>query len=196
MAAVVQSLNALKKEHAPVLLAGYSMGGGVALAATAHINPDALILMAPFWKTSGWFWNAMPLVKIIFPKIRPFKTFRMNLSDPQTRQGLGNFMPGVDLDDPQVQSAVREFTFPLRIMDEVRQVGRVARQAAPRATMPTLVLQGSRDSWVTPRATRQLLQALPGLLTYVEISAEHDLLDPHKPAWGRVVDSILSFVNL
>ena len=194
-AAVVQALEALKKDHAPVLLVGYSLGGGLALAASARNKPDALILLAPFWKTTGWFWSAMPLIKMIIPKIRPFKVFRMNLSDPRTHQALGNFMPDADLDDPQVQSAMRDFKFPLRIMDEVRQVGQAACKVASRLTIPSLVVQGSTDDWVTTRATRQLLQVLPGPLTYVEVPAAHDLLDSNKPAWERVVESVLGFIK-
>jgi carboxylesterase len=194
--AVVQALETLKKDHAPVLLVGYSMGGGLALAAAAHSKPEALVLIAPFWQTSGWFWSAMPLMRILFPKIRPFKVFRMDINDPRTRQALGNFMPGADLDDPQVQQAVQEFEFPLSIMDEVRRVGQAARKATPAASMPALVLQGSQDEWVTPRATRQLLQALPGALTYMELPAAHDLLDPSKSAWERVTSSLLAYSAL
>ncbi|MEM7033366.1 MAG: alpha/beta fold hydrolase, partial [Chloroflexota bacterium] len=48
--AVLSALTALQKNHKTVLLVGYSMGGALALQTATQRPPDALVLVAPFWR--------------------------------------------------------------------------------------------------------------------------------------------------
>lgn len=194
-AAITDRLRQLKNQHPAVLLAGFSMGAALALQACADEKPDALALLAPFWKLEGQLWSLMPFLRLVFPKIRPFRLVKMDFSDPEMRKGMDNFMPGVDLDDPEVQQGMRDFAIPIGIIDEIRKAGLAAWQSAPKANLPTLILQGSADELVKPHLTRQLIQRLPGPIQYTELNAAHDLLDANRPAWPEVEMAVTHFAN-
>ncbi len=199
--AVRTSLQALRASHRPLLLAGFSMGAALSLAAAApesrnaECQPDGLLLMAPFWKLSGPLWGVLPLLRRVFPSIRPFRLLKMDFNDPRVRKGMADFMPGVDLDDPEVQRAVRDFTFPVGSLVEVRNAGRGAWAAADRVGCPVLVLQGTRDMLVRPAFTQRLLERMPGRPEYRELEAAHDLPDARAPAWPEVRAAALEFAN-
>jgi len=193
--AVRASLLALQASHKPVLLAGFSMGAALSLAAAAESQPDGLLLMAPFWKLSGPLWGVLPLLRRVFPSIRPFRLLKMDFNDPRVRKGMADFMPGVDLDDPEVQRAVRDFTFPVGSLVEVRNAGRGAWTAAARISCPALVMQGNRDMLVRPAFTHRLLERMPGRPEYRELEAAHDLPEARAPAWHEVRAAALEFAN-
>jgi carboxylesterase len=193
--AIVHRLHHLKSTHHPVLLAGFSMGASLALQASANEKPDALALLAPFWKLEGRLWSLLPLMRVIFPRIHPFRLVKMDFSDPQLRKGMQEFIPGIDLDDPEVRQGMRDFAIPIGIIDEIRKAGLAAWQAAHRANLPVLVLQGATDELVKPHLTRQLLQRIPGPIRYAELNAAHDLLDPNRPAWAAVETAITQFAS-
>jgi carboxylesterase len=194
-AAITDRLRQLKSQHQPVLLAGFSIGGALALQACVEEKPDALVLLAPFWKLEGRLWGLLPLLRLIFPKIHPFRLVKMDFSDPALRKGMDIFMPGVNLDDPEVQQGMRDFAIPIAIIDEIRKAGLAAWHAAPKATLPTLILQGTGDELVKPHLTRQLLQRLPGPIQYSELAAAHDLLDANRPAWPTVEMAVTRFAG-
>lgn len=187
------ALEAMFRDYHPVLLVGYSMGGGLSIQAAARQSVDGLILLAPFWQTRGWFWSLMPVIKRLFPHIKPFRVFNLDLDEPEIRTGISGFFQGIDLDDPQVRQQVRNFEFPTAIVDELRQVGQAAAYSASRVSVPVLVVQGSKDRWVPPAASRRLLQILPGPLCYREVPAKHDLLNVEKPAWLSVRQAVIDF---
>jgi carboxylesterase len=193
--AVRTSLQALRVSHKPLLLAGFSMGAALSLAAASESQPDGLLLMAPFWKLSGPLWGILPLLRRVFPSIRPFRLLKMDFNDPRVRKGMADFMPGVDLDDPEVQRAVRDFTFPVGSLVEVRNAGRGAWTAAERVGCPALVLQGTRDMLVRPAFTQRLLERMPVRPEYRELDAAHDLPDARAPAWPEVRAASLEFAD-
>jgi carboxylesterase len=195
LTAVDANLAELQASASQVLLVGYSMGGALSLLAASQRKVDRLAILAPFWRTSGWFWSGLPLFKRLFPSIRPFRLFKMDLNDPQAQASLGKFLPGADLSDPQVQQSIREFEFPIGVLDELRQVGRMAFRSTAQIQAPTLVIQGSQDDWVKPAATRRLLQRLPASLRYLELPAAHDLVNPEKPAFQDIRQALLAFAN-
>ena len=53
---------------------------------------------------------------------RPLR--KADLADPKLRQGLAKFMPGIDLDDPATQAALRDFRMPLGLIDQLRGLSR------------------------------------------------------------------------
>lgn len=63
--AITAALIELRRDHAPLLLVGNSMGSALSLAAATHIKIDRLILYAPFWKLPGPLWAGLPLLKRI-----------------------------------------------------------------------------------------------------------------------------------
>lgn len=192
-AAVEKALMDLREKYPVTLLVGYSMGGGLCLHVAARCQPTGLILLAPFWQIGGWFWASLPVLTRLFPKIRPFRILRSDWLGAETRRGLTNLLPEVDLDDPQTRKILADIEFPTRVLIALRQVGNDARQAAPEIKTPVLVLQGARDRTVRPADTRELLQILPGPSSYIELPAAHDLTHPESPAWPELKRAILSF---
>jgi carboxylesterase len=200
--AVRAELADLRRRHRPVLLAGFSMGAALALAAlqppgngAAPVLPDGLALLAPYWRLSGPLWSLLPLIRRVFPSVRPFRLVKVDFSDARMREGMTRFMPDVDLDDPAVQQGIRDFAVPVSIFDELRQAGRAGWQAAPQARLRTLVVQGDADPLVRPAHTRRLLQRLPGRLVYVEVAGMHDINVPERPGWPLVTETVTRFAN-
>lgn len=187
-----RAVAALRARQYPTLLIGFSMGSAVAMNAAAQDPADGLVLMAPFWKL-GPLGTLIPVMRQIFPAIQPFRLMRPDFSNPEVRKGINNFMPGLDLDDPEVQANVRRFTVPVGILDEVRKVGEAAGRVAPQIETPTLIIQGRSDPVVRAPLTRRLAAQMPGLARYLEVSAAHDLMDRTKPAWPQITEALLAF---
>ena len=94
-------------------------------------------------------------------------------------------MPGLDLEDPQVQQAVREIPHPLEPIEQVLEIGQDAYRAAAQITAPTLVVQGARDEVVRASQTQKLLARFAARPQYREVPAAHDLIAPTNAAWPR-----------
>lgn len=194
VAAVEQALIDLQQKHTPVILIGYSMGAALSVLVANRCSPAALVLLAPFWQVIPWWQRIIGFViKPFFRQTRPFK--KIDFSDPNVRGGMSNLFSGVDLDDPAVQQTLREMTVPVSLFEHLFAVGHAAYQQAPDAAVPTLVVQGTEDEVVNPNKTRRLLQRLGGPLHYVEVAAEHDLINPNQPEWESVQTAVLNFAE-
>jgi carboxylesterase len=193
--AVEQAYRQLKQSHAQVVVAGFSMGGALTMQLAAQHSPTALILFAPFWRIESWLWGLLPVLKYIFPQIKPFQLVKLDFNDPETRKGIGVFMPDVDLDDPRIQAEIRSLVIPTRIMDELRRVGHAAGNAAQHIHCPTLVLQGTQDDLVKPALTRQLIAHFPQRVRYTEVNGTHQLLSHQHNAWQQIQPVLSSFIQ-
>lgn len=179
----------------PVLLVGYSLGAALVLVAAQALRPAGLVVLAPFWWQERWSTRITEFIVRPFLPIgfRPLR--KADLDDPNLRQGLAKFMPGLDLDDPATQDALRTFRVPLGLIDQVRGLSRRTLAAVPEITAPVLVVQGTQDSLVTALQTRRLLQRFTNGATYLEVDAEHDLTLPEKPAWPQVEAAVTAFAR-
>lgn len=154
------------------MLIGFSMGGAIALQLAATLRPDALILIAPFWRGSGWQFSLLPLARHIVPTVAPFA--RADFADPAVQKQLASIAPGIDLSDPATQRYLREqVQLPLAVLDELRILGKEAFRKAASITVPTLIVQGSQDDVVAPRLTRRLAERMGSAATYLEIPGDH-----------------------
>ena len=193
VAAAAQGLR--EAGHRPLLLVGYSMGATLALALAPTIRPDGLAVLAPFW------WEEKPWTPIVEFFVRPFLPIgfrplrKADFGDPKLRQGMAKFMPGLNLDDPATQAALRDFRLPLSLIDQVRGLSRRMWAALPQVRAPMLVVQGTRDSVVRPPQTQKLLRRLQDDVRYVEVEAEHDLTLPENPAWPQVAAAVVAFAQ-
>ena len=188
------ALDLRDRGHQPLVIVGYSMGAALALIVQEDARPAGLALLAPFaWPEPRWLAPVEFFVRPFLPLgFRPLR--RADFDNRQLRQGMEKFLPGVDLDDPAVRAAMRGFRVPLGLIDQIRAVSRQARAAAPRAHVPTLVVEGARDSVARPAQTRALIDRLPTEPAHIVVDSEHDLTAPQNPAWPEVRQSVLDFV--
>ncbi len=193
--AIHQAAQALRQQGRPFALVGYSMGGALALAAAAHLAPDALVLLSPFTGFPGPVWALLPLLRRLRLRLHPFRRLGQPQEDPRLRQALQEMLPGLNLDDPAIRRELRTYAVPWALLDELRLLGREAQRAATRLASPLLVIQGSSDPVVPPARTRGLVTAYRGPVQYLEVPAGHELLDPKGPAWPQVVESITRFLE-
>jgi carboxylesterase len=192
-AAVRQALRDLQARHSVTLLVGNSMGGALALDAAAACQPSGLALLNPFWKLDHALWKLLPVLKYVMPQFRPFRLVKLDFDDAETRRGMAAFMPGANLDDPRVRASIRQFAIPTRVFDQLRRAGKAGRAAAEQITMPTLIVQGERDSLVQPALTRALAAAMRADVRYHEVPGEHNLLDPLQSSWHAVKAAVTGF---
>lgn len=193
IACVASAVQAARERHERVILLGFSMGAAVSLCAAQRTAPDALILVAPFWRLLNPLVAPLwPIVRRLMRRFHPFRHAQFN--DPNTRRSVRNFFPDADLDDPGVQRELRRLAVPISPLEQLRRVGRQGFTAAPKTATPLLVVQGTQDKIVPARFTRRLVGRLPGPLRYEEVVGGHDLLRPIDPGWAATRAAILGFL--
>lgn len=184
----------LQAKHHPITLIGYSMGAAVALNVVAETPPDKLILLAPFLRIGNTFHHIIwQVVKHLLPRLQPFK--KADFSDARISEYFGGLNPELDLDDPQVQEALRQLSVPAGFVDQVLGVGRAAEKIATQIHTPTLIVQGTQDQAVKPARTRQLLQSLVGSITYQELETDHGIVEATNPFFQQMAHSVLAFAG-
>jgi len=193
--AVAAEVRALRQRGQPVLIAGHSLGGALALCAAADAPPDAMLLLAPFWKIDHPLWATLPALRFIVPSIAPFRLMKIEPGSPEAQAGIREMMPEADLNDPAVLRALRDFRIPTRLIAELHRAGAQAGTAARRVSWPTLVLQGANDRLVAPALTRQLAQRMPAQPRLIEVQGEHDLAAMRQPARPEIARHVLEFAR-
>ena len=171
--------------YARTILIGYSMGGAAAIQMAARTAPDLLVLLAPFWRINDRRAAFLPVVKRI---ARDFKLLgSVDLTDPDQRRWVEAAMPGVDVNDPEVQRLMREESgIPIQVIDELRRFGIFARNDASRVQAPVVVMQGIQDEVVAPRFTRSMISQFSRLHGYHEFPGNHLITLDTLPSWSRV----------
>lgn len=194
VAAVSTAQAELQRNHAKVMLVGYSFGGAVAVAAASQCPPAGLLLLAPFiLQPPLWQRMAITLLSPLLPhSFRPYA--RANFADARFRSSLQLFFGDANLHDPGVQQLLRELAVPGTLMQEVAQ-SRSALLLAKTVRTPALVLQGARDVVSQPKHSQTLARLLGPEARYLTVDASHELLDDALPAWPAVESAILEFAQ-
>ena len=194
-AAANQAMEGLKRQHEEVLLVGYSMGGALALHTALDQRPAGLVLLAPFWSFGeDWLRILWPVVHCLIRRVKPLRYADFSAMD--VRRALLRMYKNIDLDDPQIQRALRQTALSLGTIAQVRQLGCSAFDRAAKIDVPTLVIQGSRDKVARSPCTARLLMRLPSAgFQYRQVDAAHDLVDPESSAWNQVIECLLGFAD-
>ena len=129
-------------------------------------------------------------MKICFPRLKPLK--RANFAASEVRHGLQRMFKNIDLENPQIQQALRQITVSSNPIEQIR-LGQRAFNRVAKIDVPTLVLQGSRDKMVPPIRTQPLINRFVNQVEYHEVDAGHDLVDPGSGAWDQVKEYLLLF---
>jgi alpha-beta hydrolase superfamily lysophospholipase len=193
--AIAREVENSRIDGLPVVLLGFSMGGGLSVSAAARSRPGKLVLISPFW------WNeTLPLgalvgaVRLFLPvSLAPFKHSQ---SPPlQTREAARQVAPDINLDDPQILQAYRELRIPLILLEQFRQISIRARRNARHLQMPVLLLQGAQDPIAHPQRARRLSKLIGEHVKYVELPGEHHVILPSSPAFAQVATAIIDFLE-
>ena len=185
----------LAAEHETVVVIGYSMGAALAICLAKEYAIEGLILFAPFMEIQNILWNALPLIKLVAPRIKIFRMMKPDFSDPQTRAGILQFMPNIDLDDEQVQEAILNFEVPVKMFNEIRLIGQRAQKTISQITAPTLIIQGSLDELVKPEITRKFWGRFATDVQYLEVESTHEIMKVEPQLWSQITDTVLNFTR-
>jgi carboxylesterase len=194
-AAIRNALLELRQRHTPVMLVGISMGAALSLQAVSQIPIDGLAILAPFWHLSSFVWPLLPILRRMFPVLRPFRLMKINYQDLQVRKVFQRFFSHINPDDPRTRIEMRKFKLHTGMFDEIRRAGTAAYQSAARVHIPLLTVQGMQDDVARAKLTRALLKNYGGPVRYAEVPAGHDLLDVLHPAWVLVRSLVLEFAG-
>ena len=181
------------KGHTPLLLVGFSFGGSLALQAAARQNLDGLVLIAPItWRETPCIKCLVDFARVLLPvSVRPFQ--RINLENPLLTQEYQNYLPEIDLADPDQLNELRLAEIPLGVLDQIREVSSKGLQAAQKLHIPTLLIQGSQDKVIRPNWTEYLRTQMHAHLTFVKVDGQHSLTMPHNPAFDEVATKTITF---
>lgn len=193
--AIERAVQAQQASHEKVVLVGNSMGAALTMAAASNGYGDGLLLFAPFWRAySRWINAAFPLANLFMRELRPFK--RADFDDAEFRAGVLRFMPDVDLDDPDVQEAIRGLALPFSVLGEVRKAGKQGYARAKRVHQPATIIQGLDDEIASPELTRAIAARLPNLTRLHMVEAGHDLTTLPAPKRQEIIDLVLGFMGV
>ncbi len=184
-----------EKGHNPLLLVGFSFGGGLALQLPSKEHLDGLVLIAPLiWREAKIVKVLADFVRALLPlSVHPLR--RIPLDSPQLREEFWQYLPEIDLDNPDHTNELRYLEVPLVILDQIREVGRAGWAAASNITVPTLLIQGEQDNIIRPKWTRSLKDSLGGPVQYTQVDGPHSLTMPHNPAFENVLGIIATFAK-
>ncbi len=195
LAAARREWDALCAGDGPRVLLGFSMGGALALHLAQAHPPDRLVLIAPFHRMPGILPRLIPVARLFKRRMRLLKD--ADFDDPARRAQIEQMMPGINLDDPATQEAIRnEATMPLSAMHELLRLGREAYRLAPQVSAPMLVIQGLQDQVARPAETRRLVKRLrQAEVTVHELPAEHDLIQSHSALAAPLAALVIEYLG-
>lgn len=193
--AITQEVEAARSDAKPVVLCGFSMGGGLSVTAATRCRPDGLVLIAPFWFDESLVVRGLVWVTRIFlpVAIRPFR--RIRFPNLQLRAAAGQVAPEIDLDHPAMQQMARELRIPFLLAEQFRQFSFSLQRNAAQLRLPTLVIQGNRDPIVRPALSRKIARRIGDHARYHEVDGEHHIILSDSSGFEATVELIKEFLD-
>lgn len=192
--AIAHAVESARASGKPVVLCGFSMGGGLSVSAAARSRPDGLVLIAPFWFDEPPALRALVWLARVFLPVAPRPYRFARFPDPHLQAAATQVAPDIDLNEPRLQRLARDQAVPLLLLEQLRQIGFHLKRSAAQVTAPTLVVQGEHDPIVRPALSRKVAQRI-GQACYVELPGEHHIILPDSPGFEGVVGALLDFVE-
>jgi esterase/lipase len=189
-----KEIQSLRDEgHAPILLVGYSFGGGLALQVAAEEHLDGLVLIAPLTWRNSKFWDVfIDFGRAFFPTaLHPLK--RIPINSPMLESNFSKYLPEINPDNPEHLQELKHLQLPLYVVEQIREVGQKALSAAPQVHTPCLLIQGAQDNVIRPATTRYLKELMGGEVRYEVVDGPHSLTMPHNPAFEDVLKMVVEF---
>ncbi|HWI64421.1 MAG TPA: alpha/beta fold hydrolase [Symbiobacteriaceae bacterium] len=115
----------LQERYGRVHVAGFSMGGLIALYLAAHCEPATVTTLACPIRLADWRQLLVPLAKYFVPY------YPARISNPEIAAQLDSYD-----------------RFPVATIHSLLHLARQVRKDLPRVSAPLLVVQGERDKWI------------------------------------------------
>ena len=193
--AICLEIERLKKEHSPVLLVGFSLGGGLSIPAAVRSCPDGLVLLAPFCLPfPGWLSAVYTLARIFTPSsigVGPF----IDLDSAEIQQGFAKLIPDISLTDPKVRDVLKHIRIPFVFVEQFLRLSRIAQGSARQWHGATLIIQGANDTTIRPAWTRHLVKRLGGQALLQLVPGNHNLNLPGHASFQETVAKLVQFAN-
>jgi carboxylesterase len=191
-----EALAHVRKQNSQIVVIAYSMGAAIAAQLLAEEPVAAFAMIAPMVAIRNPLLPLSPLAGRFLPWFYPLKLMSIDLLG--IRDEILAFDPSLNLDDPAtIQMLKNEIRFPVAITDELRKMQNRAKQAAPRLTMPTLIVQGSADLTLNPAGAQRLFERIPATDKEFKMipRVDHDVVKARNPGNAQLVQIVLDWLE-
>ncbi len=193
--AIFKTYKELEEHYYPIVILGYSMGGGLAIPVASKVNPKGLILLAPFWIPELiQFRPFIQFARLFLPiSFRPFRW--MKFKPEEMKSAMIEMVPEFDPNSVDVQKGIRELTVPLIFLEQFYQLSKQVVMNAARLSVSALIIQPADDPVVYPKNTNQLRKLIKSPVSYVEVPGEHDVNYPSHPGYALMLKQIIRYLD-
>jgi alpha-beta hydrolase superfamily lysophospholipase len=152
-----------------------------------------MVLIAPFtWREPAWGKALVDFFRSLLPlSVYPFR--HLPIDHPGLVKQYQQYLPEIDLKNPDHQEELRHFQFPLVVLDQLRAVGREGYHAAQYVQTPTLLIHSLEDPVVQAKSIETLQARLTGRVIREKVYGPHSLTMPQNPAYKDVAAKTLAF---
>lgn len=175
-----------------IFVVAHSMGSVLAAhLAEAGADVKGVVMLAPLYEPpKAKLLTVTRALQRVLPWMYPIKHKLIERHLVERR--LVEFDPSIDLDDPEVQANIHEWTkVPTSAFAELSRITALGRRLWPAVSPPTMILQGEQDEAVEAHLVERIFEAVPDeveLKLFPE--SRHELMRPDDPAhrdvWGEI----------